>query len=43
VKQCSAICGDGKIQLAEDCKNCPDDVKLCKENTCGNGVLDLNA
>jgi len=43
VKQCSAICGDGKIQLSEDCRNCSEDVKQCREDTCGNGILDVDA
>ena len=40
VWKCSATCWDGKMQEAEDCKNCPGDVKLCRSSTCGDGKID---
>ena len=41
--KCSATCWDGKIQIAEDCKNCNEDVKLCRSATCGDGKVDERA
>jgi hypothetical protein len=40
VKDCVATCGNSKVELAEDCKNCSRDVKICRSSTCGNGKVD---
>ena len=41
--KCSAVCGNKKIEKAETCENCPEDVPMCKNETCGNGVVDESA
>ena len=43
VWECTAFCGNGKIEKWEDCYNCPKDVKLCKSQTCWNGKIDTDA
>ena len=40
MKECSAVCGDGKIGDGEDCENCSKDVKMCISTTCGDGKID---
>ena len=43
VWECTAYCWNEAVEIWEDCINCSDDVKLCRSQTCWNGVLDEDA